>query len=369
MSKSNAGISQAEIVVTGIGMRTSLGNTAVQTCAAVRASISRLREWPYFGTSDGEEGGLVAAATLPDLGDGHWTEKAIELIAQPIFESLWQAKLYELSSELNRSRFRIGVFLATPYQDRGGVDVGDDGYATFIDEFQQFLTEQMQVGEVKVYPAGHAAGLIAISQACQEIANQQIDLAVVCGVDSLLDATYLEELFDQDLLKSELESSGIVPGEAGVALVLESVAHAERRQVVPMAAIRSLAMGMQAADSGTPAATGEALSECIQTVLKTHAPDGSPTISRVIVDLNGQRSRFLEWATVETRCMHALPRGWRIQHPADCFGDTGAAFGTLAIALAANGYSRGYPPVDGTLICCSSARGERAAAAIFPVMT
>ncbi len=359
MSKPDNGI-----VVTGVGMRTAVGNTAVQSCAAIRASISRLREWPYFATGDGEEGGFVGAATQPDLGDGHWTEKAIELLAQPTFEALWQAKLFDLSPEPNRQRLRVRVYLSTPYTNRVGDDPDAEQIDDFLQEFNQFLAEQMLVSELKVYPAGHAAGLMAIAQACQDIANHETDLALIYGIDSLLDASYLQDLYNNDLLRTEQESSGIIPGEAGVAIVIESAAQAARRSATPLAAIRSIALDAESVEENS-AATGDALTRCIQNVFQAA---GDPLqINRVLVDLNGQRSRFLEWATIETRCMHALPRNWQIQHPADCWGDTGAAFGVLAVALTANSYASTQSPAAGTLICCSSMRGERGVAAVFPV--
>lgn len=359
MSKAENGI-----VVTGVGMRTAVGNTAVQSCAAIRASISRLREWPHFATSDGEDGGFVAAATQPDLGDGHWTEKALELLAQPTFEALWQAKLFDLSPQPNQQVLQVRVYLATPYSDRVGDDSDAERIEGFVEEFNQFLAEQMLVSEIKVYPAGHAAGLMAIAQACQDIANHDTQVALIYGIDSLLDASYLQDLFNNNLLRTEQESSGIIPGEAGVALIIEGAAQAARRSVTPLATIRSIALDAEAVDRSA-AATGEALTRCIQNVFQA---SGDPLkINRVLVDLNGERSRFLEWATIETRCMHALPRHWQIQHPADCWGDTGAAFGVLAVALTANNYASMQSATSGTLICCSSTRGERSAAAIFPV--
>jgi 3-oxoacyl-[acyl-carrier-protein] synthase-1 len=323
-----------------------------------------LREWPYFATGDGEEGGFVAAATQPDLGDGHWTEKAMELLAQPTYEALWQAKLFNLSPDLNKQRLQVRVYLSMPYADRVEDDSDAERIESFLEEFNLFLAEQMFVNEIKVYPAGHAAGLMALAQACQDVVNQETQIALVYGIDSLLDASYLQDAYNKDLLKTEQDSSGVIPGEAGVAIVVESSAQAVQRSATPLAAIRTIALDAEVVDRSS-AATGEALTRCIQNVLQTA---GEPQkISRVLVDLNGERTRFLEWATIETRCMHALPRNWQLQHPADCCGDTGAAFGVLAVALSASHCGSAQADAAGTLICCSSTRGERAAAAVFPV--
>ena len=53
----------------------------------------------------------------------------------------------------------------------------------------------------------------------------------------------------------------------------------------------------------------------------------------------------------------------RFEHPADCFGDTGAAVGPILMGLAASGMMAGALPSP-ALIWCSSEGRQRAATTI-----
>ncbi len=52
----------ASLVVTGVGMHTPVGTSANQTCAALRAGVSRLAVYPHFNAAGAPLSvGVVAA--------------------------------------------------------------------------------------------------------------------------------------------------------------------------------------------------------------------------------------------------------------------------------------------------------------------
>jgi len=63
-------------------------------------------------------------------------------------------------------------------------------------------------------------------------------------------------------------------------------------------------------------------------------------------------------ALVRARRTTAVDR-FAIELPALCFGDVGAAFPALAIALAARAFERGYAKGEVALVCASGDAGER----------
>jgi 3-oxoacyl-[acyl-carrier-protein] synthase-1 len=79
--------------------------------------------------------------------------------------------------------------------------------------------------------------------------------------------------------------------------------------------------------------------------------------------MNGESHWSKEWGVTGIRNKAALQPGYRMQHPADCYGDTGAASGALMVALAALGVAAGYRRHP-CLIYGSSDRGPRAALAL-----
>ncbi|MCC6507557.1 MAG: hypothetical protein IT423_00510 [Pirellulaceae bacterium] len=410
-------MSARNIVVTGLGMQSAVGSCADQTCAAVRAGINRFAQWQWFtpnaeDESEEEAGptGVTASAVEPDLGDKEWTEKSLMLLLTPFFEAVWHAKLTDDQPANSRN---VKVYVATPYIDRDlssseaddpddaddledsdlGDDLGDNtgddddetdvaasrgsvastpssvegvppSYNMFTKLVNELVSEALNVTKVKFFPNDHAAGGAAMAAAMHDLENGQADVGIVVGLDSLLHTANLEYLIDNGYLKSSANPTGAIPGEAAAVLVLETLKHALDRQVTPLASLGPVSLEMESYQIGDDQAiTGRSLSNVLRSAVE--AAGGAGQFFNVMVDLNGQRARFIEWATVETRCMHQFPRGWRLNHPADCIGDVGAAYIPLAVGLAARAMFRGYEDSP-TVICSSSLRGERAALSVFP---
>lgn len=373
-------------VITGIGMRTAVGNTAAQTCAAVRAGMNRFAVWPHFSAAGEDEdggGGQLAAAVEPSLGDEPWQIKAFHLLIQPMHEALFHAGLNDFQA-LKRDGLAPMVYLATPYvgepaernddvdeeddEDAAGGTPdasGEDRYRAFLDEIRELISELMPVQGLAGFPAAQAGGLAAIAQAVSDLNSGRTRLALVCGVDSLLDSARLAGLFEAGFLLAGRQSAGLIPGEAGACLVIERLDQARQRGARPLVTIGPIALGRDPSPFGSDVAVdGAALSDVFRNAVE--AAGGGKIFGEVLIDLTGERARFLEWATVETRCLHAVPKPWSLEHPADCIGDVGAAFGPLAAGLMARSCERGYAHGRGVAICASSPRGERAVATLFP---
>lgn len=415
-------MSAEPIVITGRGMRTSVGNCTAQSCAAIRAGINRFTQWTEFtpaGSDDeGDEEpiGVTAAATSLELGDNSWMEKAELLLIEPLHEAIWEAGLVEATDAASRLPTRL--YVSTPYRDRlewtaaaaqaqqnrrsvsadDGEDESDaeaieeasdidglsddeaadsDGleegsspaaatvssdnaaktrYAAFSQAFSESIGEWMHFGDVRFFPHDHAGGAAALASAVADLQAGVIDVAVVAGVDSLLEVPYLEQLNELACLKTLARPIGLIPGEAAAAVVLERRSDASKRNATTFGAVTATALAVESYALGSDSPiTASAISEVIRQCLAITA---NPR--HVFVDLNGHRSRFSEWATAETRCMHAVARGWQMHHHADCHGDVGAATVPLTLAIVSQGYQRRYLAGD-AMIVVSSLRGERAA--------
>jgi 3-oxoacyl-[acyl-carrier-protein] synthase-1 len=350
-----------DVVVTGIGLLTSVGHDAVQSAVAVRAGINRFRQWAEFPLATAEEPALVVAAVLPSLGNGPWVDKWEGLLDLPTREALWQAGLPEIPAG-SASPVRLGAYLAIPAATRPGVSAEER--AAFVAALNARWPGTRPHTSVAVTAADHAGGLVALAAAQRDLRARAIDVAVVGAIDSLLHEPHLAELLAAERLKTRLASEGLIPGEAAVALVLERADHASRRHATPLARLGEIVMEREPVSLGPEQPiTGEALSRAVQALFALEAPGG---LQRVYVDLSGERWRFLEWALVETRCSMRLPAGWRLCHPADCLGDVGAATGLVHAALVVRSFERRYAGGGSALVINASADGERAAAVIHP---
>ena len=116
-----------------VGMRTSVGHDAVQTAAAVRAGINRFAAWTELSLAKDEDPALAAAAVLPSLGNGPWTDKWDALLSLPTREALWQAGLYDFTDR--GAGAGIGIYLAVPHTARRGVS--SEARAAFLAEVDQ----------------------------------------------------------------------------------------------------------------------------------------------------------------------------------------------------------------------------------------
>ena len=352
------------IVVTGLGMRTPIGNDAVQSAAAVRAGINRFALWEAAGVAFEEEAGVVASALPEGSIDSAWLEKAEGMLPAPLHEALWQAGLFDLAHiRAPGMSERAGAFVAVPYADRAGVD--DKEYRSFVIDARQHCIAPARADSVEVVAHEHAAGLIAVERATRELREGKIAYGVVVGVDSMLHSRYLAALDGERRLKLPTRPDGLIPGEAAAVVVLELERHARARSATILGRLGDVAVEHETVPLGPDhPIRAAAASRAVAAALE--ASGGPGRVHRVVADLSGERWRSLEWALLETRCLGQMPAGWRLWHPADCLGDLGAASAVVHLGLCLRAFARGYGGQGGILVSAASSRGERAAVALFP---
>ena len=79
--------------------------------------------------------------------------------------------------------------------------------------------------------------------------------------------------------------------------------------------------------------------------------------------MNGENHWAKEWGVARIRNNGTFSAEHGMHHPADCYGDTGAACGALMVSLAALGIKEGYRSSP-ALVYASSDQGARAALAV-----
>ena len=148
-------------------------------------------------------------------------------------------------------------------------------------------------------------------------------------VDSLCSVPSLQELCLAGRLKSGLNPEGIMAGEAAGAILLERESEARRRGAHVLATIVSWGRGAeeQPRPPGKPA-TGRGLTAAFREAF-SHLDDGGRSVGMVVLDLNGERDRALEWAYTESRVFPSHEPV--LKHPADTLGDCGGAMGAAIL--------------------------------------
>ncbi len=344
--------------VTGIGMRAANGEHAVQVAASVRAAVNRFREWPHLVLT---EGPLVASFVDPDLLDRSWVDKVFQLLAPTVVEAIVDSGLVDsgILGALGRAG-RLRMFVNAPRRDRAGTEAA--AIAALPDQLSRGLLPDGVAAPVDVFFQGRVGGVAALLKAVEAIATDQADVCLVAGVDSLLHGPSLRALMADDRVKTPNLPSGLIPGEGAGCLVLESRAAARRRRTAVKAGVGFAALAQEAAGwkpDSPVRADGLVRAMC-------SASECGVRSSRVLLDLNGERWRFLEWTVAEARLADLLPAGWRPWHPADCWGDVGAAFAPMAVALGARAFARRFAGGGSILVAASGDRGERGAFVLLP---
>jgi hypothetical protein len=102
----------------------------------------------------------------------------------------------------------------------------------------------LQPRHLKMVPDEESA-TAALRRLCQQMQAGLIDSALLCGVDSLIDAQYFDELASEGRLLTQALPQGLIPGEGGGAVLLQPVNRlqsGDREANKPLALIGNLGL-------------------------------------------------------------------------------------------------------------------------------
>jgi 3-oxoacyl-[acyl-carrier-protein] synthase I len=358
-------LSPTALCVTAVEAVTPLGFDAEQSCAAVRAGVNRFAEHPFHVclTADPENpvGEPLIASLLSELDPELLGRERLLALAVPTCKALL-AKSGIKRADLAKG----GLLLSLPDAAPGSTD--KDASALIAD-----LCKRLGIPAFKVMKAcrlGHTGMASSLQEASKLLAAGEVEFCLVAGLESHHEPERLERLDEKWRIKSERNADGYTPGEAAVALLLETAARAAARKAKPLGILSAFGFGKEARPFASELlSTGEGLSKALQPAL-SHPPQAKPTAADagapggnprwVLCDMNGESYRAAEWGIVLTRLGDKLDPVV-LTHPADCLGDVGAASGGILIAYALHAFHRGYAPAGDALIWNASDDGARSA--------
>lgn len=349
----------AEVVISAIGMVSSVGIGAAATCAAVRAGITRFTEFDdYCCTLSGEpRPGRPPPEPQPVVGAlAGFAERPPDVVPRMFLTALQDMVK---SAGLRRSALaRIPVFVSLPADLGAARDARLVG--GFLEDVQERSGTTFAPGSA-VLTRGHAGMFVAVGQALSAIARREREACVVAGVESYFEIGTLERLDREGRLKSQANLDAFIPGECAVAVLLERRDEAERRGGAALAVVGAPGYGVEPSPLGSnDPSTAAGLTDAIRAACAA-APG---PMEWVLCDLNGESYRANEWARTRVRLHDQLGGVKHLWHPADCLGDVGASTGGVLLALAAKAFERGYALASRALLFVASDDGTRAALTI-----
>lgn len=318
-----------------VGLTTPVGLHSASTAAAIRAGIVRIREHAFDPVNEPpvplawlDDGALPPLkADLAPLDDR--MGRLVRLASRALAESLQGAP------------GPVELLLALPDGHDPKSSRDDQAFVAALAQ-QAGVTQGLRASQV--LRCGRAGGLLALERALEMIDGGHAETLCVGGVDSHFDIDVLTRLAAADRLHGEDRRDGFVPGEAAAFLLLGRARRTGTRVVASAHA------------HATPLREGTALA--VQALLSTNK---AAPIQHTYAGATGESLWAREWGIARLRCSEHFAETARLDHPAECIGDTGAACGPLLVGLASIAVTRGYRPAP-CLVWCGSDSGERAAA-------
>lgn len=224
---------------------------------------------------------------------------------------------------------------------------------------QKLANVQIDLQHSAIVPHGRAAGLMALELAMNALQSNAVGSVIVGGVDTYLDLRLLGTLDAEERILGPRVMDGFIPGEGAAFVVLSGSTTGKGSRAVVNGVASSMDEGHR---YGTAPAKGEGLANAI-TQLRQRAGQLPGQIGTTFAGLNGENFDAKTWGVARVRHSDFFSPSMLIEHPADKFGDAGAATGAILLAVAANSLSLGARPGP-ALVWAASDREPRACAVV-----
>lgn len=333
------------VEITAAGMITPVGANTKMTAASVRSGISSYQESAILNKQFNPMTlSLVPEDALPaldaELGKQVLTSRQQRLLrlATPAIQQLVD-KLVE----------PVPLMLCGPEKLPGRRSVVSD---KFLKQLVVQTKAPIDLENSYVFPQGRASGFYALEAAMQFLESGNLSQVMVGGVDSFLDLYLLATLDAEDRVQAEGVMDAFVPGEGACFLLLQRADSASVVKIYTPGIVDEPGhrYSMQPyKGEGLAKAVAEALSSSQQN-----------SIESIFSSFNGENFNAKEWGVAAIRNQQHLQSDFNMIHPADCFGDIGAATGLVLMALASFGMLNGYYKKP-ALVWASSEIQQRAA--------
>ena len=315
--------------VAGIGAACAGGVGIAPISAALRATVNvYVREPSFPSRTDGEPMLLAAAEPLDILLP--WQDRLFWFVEQalaPLNDSL-ELLLAEAS---DWTPTRLPLLLSLPPPRPAMPALAATQVVRWIDGALRLPADRTRSFMVS---SGQDGALACLEPAARMLAVEEPAAVLVGGVDSWIAIEPLHWLEQQRRLKRADVPNGFIPGEGAAFVLLVNDALAQR------AGVDSGVVVLAHAREAEPnpwyeqrPCLAEGLTKAMRSVFAR--PTDRVRTDITMSDLNGEPWRVDEWAFAYLRTQQFHSEPLNLWHPADLWGDTGAAAGALLIALAA----------------------------------
>lgn len=339
------------LYIAGTGMITPAGGNTAMTVAAVRAGVSRYQSSNFYNSRDKP----MITTTVPDEA-----LPALKEDFQGLGLSGREKRIIRLGSPAMKEVFSscqanapIPLFLAGPEVLPGNAKPVTAKMLRYL-SIQSEL--EIDAKASRYFATGRAGVLEAIGLAIKYFAATDTEYVIVGGVDSYLDVATLAQLDSESRVLAEGANNGAAPGEGAAFLLLKSP-KTDAEGLDDGVFLHEPGFGVEKGHRYSEEAyRGQGLADAVRAAVQ---PSGS-RIATIYSSLNGDHFFAKEFGVATMRNSQAFLENCTHQHPADCYGDLGAATGAVLLALARHELMTRATPSQ-SLVYCSSDLASRAA--------
>ena len=260
-------LSETEVVVTGMGLVTPLGNELDTLWQSLLAGETAVRHWDDLA-DEGFRIPLMARVTSIEGEDADRGSRMAVVAAQ-----------HALANAALEPEGITGVFAGTTMGESIAFEQAATGGTNDLSKatakvFPQRIHDELGLtGPVRAYATACAAGNYAIGAAAQAIAAGQIDYALAGGVEPIsriaLAGFSRSRAMSSDLCRPfDRQRSGMQLGEAAAFLLLERKQSALARGASPLSRVISLGLSCDAYHPTAPSPDGEGMARAMNNALE-----------------------------------------------------------------------------------------------------
>ena len=321
-----------KLYIAAIGMTTPVGANTAMTAAMVRAEMNVYTQTDYTDSN----GYPITMASVPDLifdeldadiGPGDKFDARHYRVIKMAIIAIRQACTQRSPTQ------PIPLVMAMHEAQADSGPGHDAGLIPLIEVLEQNCKPWISAGQYRRLHSGRAAGMEAIDFGFRYLYDQPNDYFLIGGADSYRDDDRLALLGDANRLKVPGNQDGFAPGEAACFLLLT---HRPELALVRHGHLIALNPPGIAEEPGhlhsKEPYRGDGLDQAFKKAL-VHRPPAS--VQNIYSSMNGENHWAKEYGVAYTRNQEYFRDPTKIEHPADCFGDLGAATAPVLIALAA----------------------------------
>lgn len=328
------------VSINRVGLATSVGLSAPAACAAIRAALTNHTETHFIDAG----GDRVFAAQVPLDQPWRGQAKLIRMLELAIVDCL---------APLQVEPSTLPLLLCVAEESRPGRLEGLD--EEILPAMSAQLGMEFHPGLSRVIPHGRVGVAVALQHARTLLEDPALPAVLIGATDSLITADTIAMLEFEGRLLTPSNSNGLVPGEAAGAVLVT-------RTPAPPSSLTCCGLGFateRATVGSDVPLRANGLTEAIRTAL-TEAGCALHDLDYRLTDNSGEQYYFKEAALALSRTLRQRKESFDIWHPADSVGETGAAIGAIALAVALASGIKGYAPGPGALFHAGTDDGRRA---------